>query len=329
MKIRLTQIDGKLPNLALMKLAHWYRARGDDVYLTRRVTRDFFETDYDRVYGSAIFSFCEARQARFLTQWPGALLAGTGTLNTATVEAEIGGEYEHYDYADYPDFAFSMGFSARGCRMKCKFCVVPQKEGKPRSVNTISDIWRGGDAPRKIVLLDNDFFGQEEWQARIAELQDGNFRVSLNQGINIRLINDEAAEALASIEYRDGNFTARRLYTAWDNLKDEKVFFRGVERLERAGVPPHHLMVYMLIGFDPKETWERILHRFDRMVEMGIMPYPMVYNNERKDLKVFQRWVVRGLYRYIPWDDYLGSVSRKSLDARQDTRQGDMLVDAR
>ena len=35
MKVRLTQLDGKLPNLALMKLAHWHRAQGDEVHLVR------------------------------------------------------------------------------------------------------------------------------------------------------------------------------------------------------------------------------------------------------------------------------------------------------
>ena len=29
--VRLTHIDGKLPNLALMKLSHWHRAQGDQV----------------------------------------------------------------------------------------------------------------------------------------------------------------------------------------------------------------------------------------------------------------------------------------------------------
>ena len=31
MIVRLTQLDGTLPNLALMKLAHWHRSRGDVV----------------------------------------------------------------------------------------------------------------------------------------------------------------------------------------------------------------------------------------------------------------------------------------------------------
>jgi hypothetical protein len=94
------------------------------------------------------------------------------------------------------------------------------------------------------------------------------------------------------------------LFRSWDNLKDEKVFFNGVNTLARYGVPPSHLMVYMLVGFDKNENWERIFHRFDRMVERGIRPYPMVYDQERRDLKRFQRWVVTGLYRAVPWDQY-------------------------
>ena len=31
MKVGLIQIDGKMPNLALMKLAAWHRKKGDDV----------------------------------------------------------------------------------------------------------------------------------------------------------------------------------------------------------------------------------------------------------------------------------------------------------
>ena len=52
------------------------------------------------------------------------------------------------------------------------------------------------------------------------------------------------------------------------------------------------------------ETWDRIFHRFNRMVEMEIRPYPMVFDNKRKDLKAFQRWVVTGLYRAVKWEDY-------------------------
>lgn len=304
MNIRLTQLDGALPNLALMKLAHWHRAQGDDVHLTRDIERGLFEPEYDRVYGSAIFAFSQLRLLRFQRAWPEAVIGGTGTPNAGTVEDEIGTEYEHYDYSDYPEVDYSLGFTQRGCRLSCKFCVVPKKEGKPRSVNTIHDIWRGDPHPRKVHLLDNDFFGQPEWRKRIDEMREGRFRVCFGQGINLRLLTDEQAEALASVEYRDTDFKRRRLYTAWDNLKDERIFFAGVDRLEKAGVPPTHLRTYMLVGFAADETFDRVMYRFDRMVERGIEPYPMVYDRSRADLRHFQRWVVTGLYRAVPWNEY-------------------------
>lgn len=306
MMVRITQIDGKLPNVALMKLSHWHKAQGDTVHVTRNLGRDLFDPAYDRVYGSAIFTcFGTERLARFMKAWPEAIVGGTGTTSFTTVEQIIGvDEYEQLDYAGWPDFEHSIGFTQRGCRLKCKFCVVPTKEGKNRSTNTIAAIWRGDPWPRTILLLDNDFFGQQEWRARIAEIRAGDFRVCFSQGINVRMVTDEVAEALATIRYSDTKFSRRRLYTAWDNLRDERVFFDGVDRLEKAGVPPTNLMAYMLVGYDPLETWERIWHRFNRMVERGIKPYVMVYRQSRKDLKRLQRWANLGLYRIVPFGEY-------------------------
>jgi hypothetical protein len=41
--VRLTQVDGKLANLALMKLAAYHRDRGDEIVFTRSPYRDPFE----------------------------------------------------------------------------------------------------------------------------------------------------------------------------------------------------------------------------------------------------------------------------------------------
>jgi hypothetical protein len=315
--VRLTQIDGALPNLAIMRLASWHLWRGDEVMVTRSIEPDLFEPEYDRVYGSVLFDFSRTRLDRFRNAWPGAMVGGTGAGTDQlgiNVESIIGA-HQGVDYSGYPDFAESIGFTQRGCRLKCRFCVVPRKEGKPVSAGTIADIWRGEPHPRKLHILDNDFFGNPEWPARIREIVDGKFRVCLSQGINVRLLNDEAAAALASIQYRNTKFTERRLYTAWDNLKDEEIFFRGIDRLERAGIKPRHIMAYMLIGFDPAETWERIWHRFNRMVEREIEPYPMVYDRRRKDLLAFQRWVITGLYRAITFEEYRVSMKKSTQDA--------------
>ena len=304
MKVRLTHIDGQLPNLALMKLAHWHVARGDEIFFSRHPQPDMFEPEYDRVYASAIFAWSHRQIARLLDAWPGAVVGGTYGQDFKTVEEVLGvPEYEHYDYSIYPDYPFSLGFTQRGCRLNCGFCVVPKKEGRPRSVNTIWDIWRP-ETPRCVDLLDNDFFGQDQWRQRIEEIRAGGFKVSLNQGINVRLINQEAAEALASVPYYDPWFKKRRLYTAWDNLGQEAIFFKGFNLLVGAGVKPEHIMVYMLTGYNPLETMDDVLYRYQHLKDAGCKPYPMVYDNKDLLLKRFQRWAVRRYDEVVSWEEF-------------------------
>ena len=306
MNIRLTHIDGKLPNLALMKLAHWHRAAGDNIHFARTPNPTMFEPEYDIVYGSSIFGWSNRVVQRLQEAYPNAVVAGTGTGNYQTIEQVIGQDtYEHYDYSIYPEYQFSIGFTQRGCRLNCGFCVVPKKEGRPRSINTIAQIYRHNGV-KKICLLDNDFFGQDkaEWTRRLDEIKEGQFKVCFNQGINIRMVTDEAAAALATIPYYDDQFKKRRLYTAWDNLGQEKIFFNGVNALTEAGIPASHLMVYMLIGYNPAETMDSIMYRYRLLKEAGCMPYPMVYNNVNKELKRFQRWVIRRYDDIVPWSEF-------------------------
>jgi hypothetical protein len=303
-RVRITQLDGALPNLALMRLSAWHKAAGDDVHFSRSATPSMFEPAYDVVYGSVLFSFTHDKVERFRANFPGAIVGGSGSGSDRKVESIIGPGDVEADYSHWPDFTSSIGYTQRGCRMKCKFCGVPGWEGKNRGVGTLSGIWRGDPWPKHIHLLDNDFFGQDEWAARSQEALDGDYRLCFSQGINVRLVNEDVAVMLAQLPYYDNKFEKRRLYVAWDNLKDEKVFFRGVDMLEAAGIPPTRLMAYMLIGFDKSETWERIFHRFNKMVDRGIDPYPMPYDQSRRDHKRFQRWVVTRACRNIPWDRY-------------------------
>jgi len=68
MKVGLVQVDGKLPNLALMKIATYHIGIGDDVEWW---VGPLFH--YDRVYASKIFKFSS------LPHLPdGAIIGGTG-----------------------------------------------------------------------------------------------------------------------------------------------------------------------------------------------------------------------------------------------------------
>lgn len=309
-RVLLLQLDGKLPNLALMRIAAHHRQRGDEVVLRRadhssRVAPHLGD-DFDKVYASAIFTKSLDVVAEVRHQWPEAVIGGTGCDPTHKLSHFGIDDSGPVDYSDYPQYPHSIGFSQRGCRLKCSFCVVPSKEGTVREEKTIAEIWRGDSHPRNICLLDNDFFGQPNWRDRVSEIVSGGFRVSFNQGINARMLTDEAAAAVASVQYFDDDFKVRRVYTAWDSRKDEKRLFNGLGALVRCGVQPDQIMVYMLCGYWPGETHEDRDYRRQRLRDFGARPYPMPYVRT-PELVGFQRWVVRRADLKMSWAEYSGA----------------------
>jgi hypothetical protein len=328
-KILCFQVDGKFPNLALMKLARWHRERGDQVFLTA-LLRDLKGLAFDKVYSSSIFAkSSEKRRAEFALLHPNAIVGGDGYKpvwsDLTQIGRNIGSNLREVitdcepdlikpDYSDYPLYLFSLGYSQRGCRLDCSFCRMKTREGEARGVSTFHDLWRGEGFPKCICLLDNDFFGQSQWRERLDEAVTGKFKVCFNQGINIRLINEEQAQVLSKVKYYDDQFKKRRLYTAWDNLGDEKVFKTGIKTITSGGIPARHLMVYMLIGYDhrkkaadtrPVEEQEpEILYRYNELKALGCMPYPMVFDRTNRRLCDFQRWVLGRYYTVVPWEKY-------------------------
>jgi hypothetical protein len=313
--VLLLQVDGKLPNLALMRLSTWHKQQGDQVTLVQNLAG--LPDATDRVYASSIFTRSSTRREQIAALYPDALTGGTGyrfKSQLAEVITDCDPDLLPLDYSHYPTFTASIGYSQRGCRLDCSFCRMKTREGDARSVHTLHEIWRGDTFPRHIHLLDNDFFGQSEWKERLTEAREGKFKLSFTQGINIRLVNEEQARMLADTGYWDDAFKIRRLYTAWDNIGDERLFKSGVEMLQKAGIPPRRLLVYMLVGFkgskdDPNklnqpETEKEVLYRINELKALGCRPYPMVYDRSVKWLCEMQRWVIRRYYLYCDWKDF-------------------------
>ena len=322
MNVLLIQLDGKLPNLALMRIAAHHRERGDRVELRHGADfGDLFEDGLDRVYASTIFERSRPLAYEVLATYPDALVGGTGWDIVQRLE-EVGIVTGGVDYSIYPHYRQSIGFAMRGCRLRCPFCVVPAKEGHARAAGTIAEIWRGDPWPREIVLLDNDFFGNPEWRERLQEIRDGRFKVCFTQGINARILTPEQAEGIASVDYRDSHMAGRRLYAAWDSARDEARFFDGIELLCRNGVRPRHLLVYMLIGFASGETHEDRDYRRRKLREFGALPYPMPYRRT-PELVGFQRWVVGAYDKRVAWDDWrAANYQPRQLRCRQEQMEG-------
>lgn len=182
----LLQLDGRLPNLALMRLSAFLKQRGKKVEF-RRISsalileQGLFDDAWEGVYASLIFERTRPVAIRLREIYPGAVIGGTGWDLTSRLE-DIGVSATGLDYSLYPRYSHSIGFTQRGCRLRCPFCVVPKKEGAIGEERLITEIWRGAPYPRNVLLLDNDFFGARHWRDRIDELRAGDFRVCFSQG---------------------------------------------------------------------------------------------------------------------------------------------------
>lgn len=295
MRIGLHDVDSKeLPNLALLKLAAWHRGRGDEVEVYAPLLRD----RYDKVYASKMFDFSPAPYVDPERMEVG----GTGWDVASRLPPEV--ERARVMPEDYALFGYgnSLGFTSRGCRMRCPFCVVPRKEGRPEHADTVSAIWTNRGS-RFVVLLDNDFFGGPHWEARIAEILDLDLTVNFNQGINVRLITDEQARALASVRFTNLHGTKNQVFFAWDRPRDEELVLAGIGRCVEAGIKPYRMLFAVLVGFG--STPEEDMHRVRMLSEVGCDPFVMPVDKDDAYQRAFARWVNhKGIFKSVPWEDY-------------------------
>jgi len=278
MKVGLIQVDGKIPNLALMKLSKFYEEKGHKTFFI-----DLSHIKADFWFGSKIF------------------MGGSGY----DIKAELPKEIEEVT-PDYDKFNldYSIGFTSRGCIRNCEFCIVREKEGLQKDVN-VDWITKS-----KVLLLDNNFLASIYWKEKLQDFIDNKIKVCFNQGLDLRLIDDEKAEMLSKVDYRDDQFKTKRLYFAWDNIKDEKIILDKLDLLISKGIKPIHIMVYVLIGFN--STFEEDMYRTKKLIDLGVKPFIMQYNRNSKskrDPKLIDlaRWINKRYYNFVKWEDYKGS----------------------
>ena len=135
-RVKLVQLDGKLPNLALMKLAHWHRSQGDEVRLSTSAQPTLLDQEgADIVYGSAIFRRSLPRVEILRALHPQAVLGGTGSGEklSRTVEQALGLEeysYEHYELFHLPRVSLEPGLHPAGMQAQLRVLRGAGKGGE-------------------------------------------------------------------------------------------------------------------------------------------------------------------------------------------------------
>ena len=290
MKIGLIDVDGhRFPNLALMRISSYHKARGDDVEWW---WSDFIH--YDIVYMSKIFSDAYSKDVPEPMNADKVIKGGTGYCISLgedgkehfdqSKNVKLPDEVEHMfpDYSIYPEFDFAIAMTSRGCPRGCAFCHVAAKEGRCAvKVANVSDFWNG---QKHIEVLDPNITACREKHDLFQQYADTKATVCFNQGIDIRMITDRDIEDLNSIRLQKVHF-------AWDNPKDDlKGKFENYAKGARWKYKGSYGMVYCLTNFN--STMEENLYRIYTLRDLGYDPYVMVYDKPHapREIRDLQRW---------------------------------------
>ena len=308
-RVGLYDVDSKIPNLALMKLSTWHKQRGHHTELYSPLQHH----TYNKVYASKVFKFSSSAYIR-----DDMIVGGTGVSLDQDLAPEVEELDPDYELYGYPH---NIGFAMRGCRFKCSFCVVPQKEGKPVSNSSIAKIWTQRSS-NFLYLLDNDFFGNPNWESCIEEIREYKLKVNFSQGLNIRIISEKQAKALASVNFSSASGKNKSVTFAWDNIKDERTIRRGFNRVIEAGLKPYQIQFYVLIGYD--STPEEDMHRVMMIHSWDADPFVMAYNKDDPYQRKFQRWVNhKALFKSTTFDEYRGYKKNNQIQ-KHDPNQLDL-----
>lgn len=287
MKIGLIDVDGhNFPNLALMRISAYHKARGDQVEWW---WSDFIH--YDIVYMSKIFSDAYTKDVPAPMNADKVIKGGTGYCISLVDGVEVFGKAKNEelppeiekmfpDYSLYPQFDFAVSMTSRGCPRGCSFCHVAAKEGRCSvKVADVSDFWCG---QKKIEVLDPNITACRDKRDLFRQYRETKAQIVFNQGLDIRLLNDDDIADINGMRIKD-------LHFAWDNPKDDlegkfRNFANGFRRKSNIG------MVYCLTNFN--STMEENLYRIYALRDMGYDPYVMVYDKPHapKEIKMLQRW---------------------------------------
>ena len=217
MTIGLIDVDGHhFPNLALMRISAWHKAKGDHVEWW---LGDLFH--YDRVYMSKIFSDAYTKDMPDPVNCDEVIRGGTGYCITTVDGRErfdrskntsLPEEVEHMfpGYSIYPQYDFAVSMTSRGCPRGCGFCHVVAKEGRgAHKVADVKDFYAGQN---RIEVLDPNITACQDKRDLFAQYMKTGADVCFNQGLDIRLLDDDDIADL-------NRMRIKKIHFAWDNRR--------------------------------------------------------------------------------------------------------------
>ncbi len=279
------------PNYALMKISAWHKAQGDIVEWWNPLKQ------YDWVYSSKVFDF--APDNPYLPE--NTIRGGTGYTDVP-IWQQLRPEVDILfpDYSLYPTCDYAIGYITRGCPNHCRWCMVPAKEGEIKPYRS----WRQLVRPdsQKLVLMDNNILACNYGIEQLASLIGSGYAIDLNQGMDARLVDEHIAEILSKLKW------LKYIRFSCDQIPQIEAIVKTVSLLQKQGVKPYRIFVYLLVTQDVNNAAYRveqlkklggitIYAQAERNTRRGIMP-------NREQLEFAQRYIYGGCWRRETWPEY-------------------------
>ena len=274
MNVALLAVDSKYPNLALMKISAYHKSVGDSVEWYNPFDR------YDRLYMSKVFSFTPDYDY-YINNVSGEIIrGGTGYDIHSSLPEEI--DMMQPDYSIYPtiDNRTSYGFLTRGCPNKCKWCVVPQKEGNIRPYMDIDEITIGGMRPYAI-LMDNNVLASSYGLSQIEKIVYRKYHVDFNQALDARLVTDDVARLLSQVKW------IKRIRFGCDTTSQIGHCADAIERIRQYGYKGEFFL-YCILMDDIEEAYHRI--ECWKEHEGKVLPFAQPFRDPYNPNQIIPQW---------------------------------------
>lgn len=292
MKVLLLNIDSKLPNIALHKIAMWHEQQGDEIVWDMPMMLG----QTDKAYASCILTKNASVVANYKGLYPELITGGTGYDLLVKLPPEI----------EDMKPKINIGFTTRGCNRDCPFCLVVPSEGSFRITGDIYYFYDGENG--WVICLDNNvLYDVDHFERMCHQCRHEGIAVDWNQGLDIRFVTPRVCEILNNTKLKCG------VRFAFDFPELEPIVREKVALL-RQYYKRKYIFFYVLVGFNT--TLEQDLHRLNVLRELGCRAYVMRHENTPKE-RIYNElasWV-NNMWSFAKWDfdEYLHARGVKPL----------------
>jgi hypothetical protein len=245
-RVVLFDVDSRIPNLALMKLSAYHKARGWEVVLSRKPVH----IGADRYLAGTVFYCASSRKKLDMLRvlyGDGIQIGGSGIDLARRLPSDV--DVCFPDYSLYDHSLYALGFLTRGCHRRCSFCVVPYKEGTVKQASaSFDDFVPSGQ--RNVMLLDDNLLSFEGVETLLKEMEERRLAVNFSQTLDISYLTERVYERLLKVNYQNARFTRKRIYFSCNYPGTISHF--TARRTMLKGFGPDAVCVVCIYGFDTR-----------------------------------------------------------------------------